>query len=397
MTPWRILIADDEPKIRAGLRNQIERMGLPVVICGEAEDGEIALALAERERPDILLVDINMPFVNGLDFIRALSRTRQDVRIIVITGYDKFEYARDAVNLRVQAYLLKPIEIEELRRVLLASIDALEAERTRNRHFEWAISQINARRTFLREEFLRDAVEGRLEADEIRDFGIYFDFPRQDDMKLMVISAHAAATGGDKPWTHILHQYTLQDALDTSLPEGLTFHCLFSDDRDNILALYIADEAAEQALIRIVRGTLGDAVNISTEPVGELTELGQAYDFAIERLTAPAELSPIVNATRDYIVAHYADSALDLTKIADALSIHPVYLSRLMKQELGMPFARYLTHVRISRAVELMHDPGLKIWQIAEKVGYSGPNYFSAAFKKVLGVSPAEYRAERNP
>ena len=65
-----------------------------------------------------------------------------------------------------------------------------------------------------------------------------------------------------------------------------------------------------------------------------------------------------------------------------------------MKQELGIPFARYLTHVRIGHAVELMQDANIKIWQVAQRVGYSGPNYFSAAFKKVLGVSPAEYRAE---
>lgn len=388
------MIADDEPKIRAGLHNQIDRMGLPAVVCAEAEDGEIALELAERERPDIVLVDINMPFVNGLDFIRALNRTRQDVRIIVITGYDKFEYARTAVDLKVQAYLLKPIDLEELRRVLRAAMDDLEVERAHNRHFEWAISQINERRDSLREAFLRDAVAGRLEADEIRDFGVYYDFPGHRQMKLMVVSVQTS--GGEKPWTHILRQYALQDSLESRLPQGLEFHCLFSDDLDNVLVLYIADGSAEQMLFDIVHDTLGETAGIVTEPVSELTALAEAYDFAIGRMTERAALSPVVSATKDYIAGHYADSTLDLTKVAGALSIHPVYLSRLMKQELGMPFARYLTHVRIGRAVELMRDPRLKIWQVAQQVGYSGPNYFSAAFKKVLGVSPVEYRAERS-
>lgn len=392
MTPWRILIADDEPKIRAGLRSQIERMGLDVVICGEAEDGEIALELTERKRPDIVLVDINMPFVNGLDFIRAISRTRQDVRIIVITGYDKFEYARAAVDLKVQAYLLKPVDLEELRHVLIACMEALESERERNRHFEWAISQINERRDFLREEFLRDAAAGRLEEDEINDFGVYFDFPRHAEMKLMVISAQMS--GGDKPWSHILRQYALQDSLESRLPEGLSFHCLFCDDLNHVLALYIADDGAERALEEIARQTLGSTADVTVEPVKDLTALAEAYDLAIERMTERADLSPIVSATRNYIAEHYPDSALDLTKVAGALSVHPVYLSRLMKQELGMSFARYLTHVRIGRAVELMRDANLKIWQVAQQVGYSGPNYFSAAFKKVLGVSPAEYRSE---
>ena len=80
--------------------------------------------------------------------------------------------------------------------------------------------------------------------------------------------------------------------------------------------------------------------------------------------------------------------------MAGALGLHPSYLSRLMKQELGMPFSKYLTNVRISKAIELMRDPNRRIWQVAEAVGYSGGNYFSVAFKKVLGVAPADYRLE---
>ena len=395
MNPWRIMIADDEPKIRSGLRAQIERMGLPAVVCAEAEDGEIALELAERERPDIVLADINMPFVNGLDFIKALRRTRSDMRVIVITGYEKFEYARAALDLSVSAYLLKPIDLGELKRVLVQAMDALEAERAHSRHFEWAIAQINARRDALREEFLRDAVSGRLEADEIRDFGVYFDFPRADALWLLLASVPAGATG-EKPWAHLLRQYSLQDALRANPPEGLGFHCLFSDDRGSIAMLYggaIAPEAMAAAVCQALEEQ-GVSVQVEIEPVPELTALSDAYDAALERLTGRDDLSPVVEAAKAYILAHYADSGLEVGAVAQSLSIHPVYLSRLMKQELGMPFSRYLTHVRIGRAVELMHDPNVKIWQVAEQVGYSGANYFSAAFKKVLGVSPAEYRAE---
>lgn len=208
----------------------------------------------------------------------------------------------------------------------------------------------------------------------------------------MVISPETS--GGDRPWTHILRQYALQDSLEGIMPEGLRFYCLFCDDLDNVLLLYIGDDDAERELKEIVRQTLGRNTDITVEKVRALKELAEAYDFAIERMTDHAALSPIVSTTKEYIAAHYADASLDLTKVAGALSVHPVYLSRLMKQELGMPFARYLTHVRIGHAVELMQDANMKIWQVAQRVGYSGPNYFSAAFKKVLGVSPAEYRAE---
>lgn len=393
---WKIMIADDEPKIRRGLHAQIERLDLPTEVCFEAEDGEIALEAAERLRPDILLVDINMPFVNGLDFIQALRRTRADVRVILITGYEKFEYARRALSMGVHAYLLKPIDVSELRHALETAIEQLELQREKNRHFEWAIAQIGRRREFLREEFLRDAVSGRLDADEIRDFRVYFDFPQPTRLMLMLICARGSAEN-EKPWQHTLRQYALQDALAEALPDS-NGRCLFSDDRGNILLLYDApgeqDEALRTLILEALSGEPGLRLRTETEPVSSLTHIVEAYDSALERLTNQEALSPIVESARDYIDARYADPDLALTDVAEALNVHPTYLSRIMKLELGMPFARYLTHVRIGRAVQLMRDPSIRIRKVAEMVGYSGGNYFSAAFKKVLGVSPADYRME---
>ena len=395
MDRWKILIADDEPKIRRGLHAQIDRLGLPCEVCAEAEDGEIALEAAERLRPDILMVDINMPFVNGLDFIEALRRTRADARVILITGYEEFEYARRALELDVHAYLLKPINVEELRRAVETAIDQLEVSRQRNRHFEWAIAQIGNRREFLREEFLRDAVSGRLEADEIREFRVYFDFPEPERMMLMLISARSSAAR-EKPWQHTLRQYALQDALQEG-PE-LRYRCLFSDDRGNVLLLYDAppelDARLAEAVHAALGGELGLTVQLETEPVTSLTRIAEAYDSAMERMLSSAQLSPIVEGAKAYIAAHHSDPDLSLMEVAEALNVHPAYLSRTMKQELGMPFAKYLTNVRIGKAVQLMRDPSIRIWKVAEMVGYSGGNYFSAAFKKVLGVSPADYRME---
>ena len=388
---WGVLIADDEPKIRRGLRAQLSRLELPLRVVAEAEDGEMALEAAEKYRPDILLVDINMPFMNGLAFISALRRTRADARIIVITGYEEFEYARQALEMNVQAYLLKPLDIERLRAALVAAIEGLQNERQRNRHFEWAIAQIGARRDFLREEFLRDAVAGRVEADEIREFRVYFDFPSPVRMMLMLI--FAPGEEGEKPWQHLLRQYAVQDALRLAAP-SLDGYCLFSDDRGNVLMLYDAPEDMDEAICTIVRDTLGEDTGIALEPLASLTRLAETYDAAMERRQASRQLSPVVEAAKKFIGQHYAEPALGLNDVAGALGLHPSYLSRLMKQELGMPFSKYLTNVRISKAIELMRDPNRRIWQVAEAVGYSGGNYFSVAFKKVLGVAPADYRLE---
>ena len=104
------------------------------------------------------------------------------------------------------------------------------------------------------------------------------------------------------------------------------------------------------------------------------------------------ECRPIVQAARKYIYANYQDRNLDLGQVARAVGCNSSYISRIMKQELGISFKDFLTRLRISQAVRLMGDRELSINQIAEKVGYSNQHYFSAAFKNCQGMSPSEFR-----
>lgn len=393
---YTVLIADDEPKIRRGLRQQLIQMPLPLTVCGEAEDGEMALSMVENLRPDILLLDINMPFLNGLEFLRAIRRTRLDVRVIIITGYEEVEYLRSAISLDVQAFLFKPIDLKELERSLGEAMEKLEEMRQRNRHFEWAIAQIVDRRDALREEFLRDAIAGRLEEDEIRDFSVYFDLPTQGRRMLMAVSAHYPGAQ-EKPWENKRRLFALQDILPRQLPD-LPLICLFSDDYRNILLLYDAPEGqdarVEEALRKLLRQEPGLMVRTALCALPRLTDLENCHALLLEQLREGAAPQPVVIAARKLIQERYAQVDLSLTDVAADLGINPSYLSRLMKQETGMSFSKYLSGVRIAEAIRLMRDPTVRIWQVAERVGYSAASYFSAAFKKVLGVSPADYRRE---
>jgi two-component system response regulator YesN len=103
-------------------------------------------------------------------------------------------------------------------------------------------------------------------------------------------------------------------------------------------------------------------------------------------------LSPLVRRAKQYLQEHYGDSELTLELMADALGASPVYVSRLLKQELGMTFVAYLTQLRMKKAVQLLSGTELTIHEIAERVGYETQHYFSTAFKKVNGVSPNQYR-----
>ena len=111
---WKILIADDEPKIRQGLKELVESFELPLKVCGEAKNGLEALRLLEEECPDIALVDICMPKLNGLQLLERIREVCPECRTIIVSGYNEFTYAKEAMSLGVRSYILKPVEEEEL-------------------------------------------------------------------------------------------------------------------------------------------------------------------------------------------------------------------------------------------------------------------------------------------
>ncbi|WP_232697594.1 response regulator transcription factor [Brevibacillus daliensis] len=118
----RAIIADDEETIRNGLKNLIESSQLDIVVIATAEDGQEALAVVNEYSPEIILMDINMPHLNGLQAIEKVKSKHQHAKIIIISGYDEFEYAHKAIELGVFAYLLKPLDYRNLIEVLQEAV-----------------------------------------------------------------------------------------------------------------------------------------------------------------------------------------------------------------------------------------------------------------------------------
>ena len=119
---WKVLIADDEPKIRLGLKTVLEEMELSVTVCAEARNGIEALEKTRQCQPDFLLLDICMPRLSGIQFLEELRKINKDCPVIVISGFNEFAYAKQAMKLGVSEYLLKPIAEEELRRAYTPEI-----------------------------------------------------------------------------------------------------------------------------------------------------------------------------------------------------------------------------------------------------------------------------------
>ena len=136
MELYRVLLVDDEEDIREGISRKMDWLGLGFSLVGEAANGQDALELAESLRPDVILTDIKMPFMDGLELCRILTDRLPAARFVVFSGFDAFEYAKQAIQMNVVEYILKPINADELSAVLRRLKDQLDRERAERRNVE---------------------------------------------------------------------------------------------------------------------------------------------------------------------------------------------------------------------------------------------------------------------
>ena len=150
----RVFLVDDEIAIREGIRNSFPWQDTDYQLVGEAPDGEIALTMIRDTRPDILITDIRMPFMDGLELCRLVRSQMPWIGIIILSGYDEFEYARQAIQLGVKEYLLKPLTARELRQALDRVSELLREEQRIRERSERLRARIENDNLFVREKLL---------------------------------------------------------------------------------------------------------------------------------------------------------------------------------------------------------------------------------------------------
>ncbi|NLC79020.1 MAG: response regulator, partial [Ruminococcaceae bacterium] len=164
---FKVFLAEDEIVVREGLRNNIawEQYGFTCV--GDAADGEMALPLIRQLKPDLLITDIKMPFMDGLALSAFVRRELPDTHIIIISGYDDFKYAQQAISMGVDEYLLKPITRANMAGILASLQKKLEDEREMKDYMLKFRQETQEYEQFARRRFFEKLVQGKLSAQEI--------------------------------------------------------------------------------------------------------------------------------------------------------------------------------------------------------------------------------------
>ncbi|MCI8465108.1 MAG: response regulator [Lachnospiraceae bacterium] len=167
MELYKIMIVDDEEEVRKAIVKKMDWESLGFEVVADAENGIEALEKAETLDLDLILTDIKMPFMDGLELGRKLQKRHSHIKLILFSGFDEFEYAKEAIRLNVMEYVLKPVNAEELARVLTRVREELDRTIAENRDIERLKKNYEEMLPVIRERFLTDFVRGLFEEENL--------------------------------------------------------------------------------------------------------------------------------------------------------------------------------------------------------------------------------------
>ena len=170
MTRRKILIVEDEVLVRCGLRSMVNWEKLGVDVIGDASNGKEALEIYEKEKPDIVMTDIKMPYMDGMELCSHIRREYPAMKIVLFTGFDEFEYAKEAVHLEVEEYILKPVNSVELINIFTKLKIKLDQEISERRSMEKLEHYYTESLPLLQANFCSTLIEGRIHEDELQKY-----------------------------------------------------------------------------------------------------------------------------------------------------------------------------------------------------------------------------------
>lgn len=504
----RILIVEDEVKIREGIARLISHKTDHTVI-GEAKNGKEGIELSLRYKPDLIMTDIRMPVMDGLEMLTQLKEEKVPSRAVILTGYSEFDYAKKAISLGVKDYLLKPIGPEEVMNLLNRMEGEIEKE---NKMLQGSCESI-----------IRDMILGSSEDEAESYHKLKHLMALKEDWHYRLYVGYT----GSAPVAYKNHFKEWMPSIIGRYPECQCY-TFFVETLQQFVCLVVGEEDLEgwesyfiQHMIKPYREqkyqpawaveqfdtleklsevfqSIQSLLNLSltygndhllkrnvhvhttlkkySYPIeienkfkvaickGELENLPDLaeifYDYFEQHLMSPEEIRndyikmitfiihmvqeidkklydqiqsmsllkrvgevytrnelqqlfmDLLNSMQNvhekkedirnytilkvinYIRDHY-NEGITLEEVARKMELTPEYLSTLFNREMNINFSNFLKQFRISHAKRLLKGTDLKIYEIAEAVGYSDAKYFMRVFKEVQGISPKEFRQKQ--
>ena len=500
----KILIVEDEARIREGIVKLLSRAGSGFEVAGEAENGRDGLRMLLSVQPDVVITDIRMPDMDGLEMLTEMVKAGLRTKAIVLSAYSEFEYARTAMRLGVTEYLLKPVAYNEFMQALDNVMYQIEKEK-----------QEKPEQVGTAEQIFYSILSGKLTADKETEEYLENRYRIRSDEKMILLPVYIGEDGNMQEirryFRHVFSTYRNMEyyILDSSFRNSLTVvlrkyenrkdlkrwvqqqilvdsprkiavgwievdglnklgegfsqiypyldwnislnnkvlicypeirdvqtaSCIYPIDLEAQMkgAICEGDEAKERILMKRFHDTFRDGkiyvpqeikesyvrflwnIIAIAKDVGKLLpqqisqqdllnrimnakledELLEASGFVLDEMSKVQETDNITHLTvkrMKSIIHEFYQTGITLDEISRKLDMTPEYLGTLFHREVGMTFSSYLKAYRIAKARELLAGSNLKLYEIAERVGYTDTKYFSRIYKEITGQLPTEYR-----
>ncbi len=392
----RLIIVDDEQGVRDMLADYVRQHEPQIEVAGCFSGGEAAFAFLQKEQVDMVITDIRMPRMSGLELARRIVEEKIDCVVLIVSGYGEFEYARQAIEYGVVSYLLKPIQMRELSDAISHMAQKL-SERRANAIWESQFSDE------VEELFFADLLMGKISEGpqlEARYQRLKLPYPHTQVHGFFL----EVTVRRDKSFDWEYDTQRLFIAVGNVL--RMQRHSCYvqpvghQGDAFCFIVLQGPNNSAfdSRAIRRMLKEALGVTSELKTvacfESLCEAPELMRSLTRFIggegESEKEPQEVDRVIANAKAYIAAHYGE---DITRydVATAVYMNSAYFSRYFKAKTGENFNDYLIGFRMQRAIQLMNT-GRKLSEICAQVGYSNYRYFARVFQQYTTYTPSEYR-----
>lgn len=240
MDYYKVLLVDDEEEVRRAIARRLDWEALGFQVVGEASNGEEALELAEQLAPDVIFTDIKMPFMDGLTLCRRARQLLPSVRMAIFSGFDEFEYAKEAIRLEVAEYILKPIDSDELADIFRRIRASLDEEIAMSRDIEQLRRYHKESLPLMRQQLLTSILEGRIEPYRIGPSLAEYELDLAAGGYCVAVVRPAPHEGAAEAAADPLLGVSLRQIIGEALPAKLRYHLIPMPDRQ--VLLFLLDE-----------------------------------------------------------------------------------------------------------------------------------------------------------
>jgi two-component system response regulator YesN len=415
---YKVMVVDDEIIVRRGIMTSIDWPSHGIAITAEARNGKEALIKLQSHPVHLILADIRMPVMTGIELARAVKPEYPDIELILLSGYEEFQYAKEAMSLGIRHYLLKPVQAEKLVELLVEYRDRERHKRLTRQRELIRNMLFNEQLPHMKSKLMHKLLDRRADAGEIREQAATLRIPLDGPAyRVLVVKADGNRLFAE----HMTRKeqeamaFAFLNIVEETLLARFPGFVSYAEPNTVIGLINLRPETPVGDVCEAVRTNLSTYLRlpVSVRPgrsVHTLTQIADSYEDALGALScgacretdspgASAEEakvhSRLVKEAVRYAMTHYGEP-IGLSETAEHVCVTPAHLSKVFKEEMGENFMRWLNRIRVEEARRLLDSTWLRTYEIAEKVGFRDYKYFSSIFRTYTGCSPREYRNRRS-